>query len=194
MNDRRRQCRCVAMFGLVFALSLPASAVTVAGVAFPDQFATNRETLTLNGAGVRVFFGFVRGYASALYVRSPSRSIDAILDQPNPKVIRTAYLHAAGLGQLRQEFANVHDHYCARNICPPANEASYHQMVATLMPVNRGDTSTFIVTDTGVEVMRDDKSVLTIANPAYGRAFLAAAIGPTSPTPGYRAGLLGQPD
>ena len=179
-------------FAIAFALApLAARAVTAGGATFPDTYPAVGETLRVNGAGVRVFFGIVNGYASALYVRSPGHAADAVIGQPGPKVLFTEYLHAAGVGQLRQEFANVHDHYCAKVACLPANEVSYHQMVASLGPVTKGETSTYIITDAGVQVLRDNKPFMTIANPTYGPAFLAAAIGATSPTPGYRAGVLG---
>ncbi len=168
-----------------------ARALTAGGVTFPDTYAVAGETLHLNGAGVRVFFGLVDGYASALYVRSPARSAEAIAAEPGPKILVTEYLHAAGVGQLRREFANVHDHYCARIACTQANEATYARMVASLAPVAKGETSTYIVTDAGLQVLRDGKPLMTLDDPTYGAAFLQAAIGPTSPTPGYRAGVLG---
>ena len=135
----------LAISGLI-ATPLAARAVTAGGVAFPDTFPVAGDTLHLNGAGVRVFFAIVDGYVSALYVKSPSHSANDILDGPNPKVLYTEYLHDAGVGQLKREFANVHDHYCAKNVCPAANEASYHQTVAALTPVTKGETSTYIIT------------------------------------------------
>ncbi len=184
----------LALAALLAATPLAAHAVTVAGIPFPDTLAAAGGTLHLNGAGVRVFFGFVNGYASALYVTTPSHAADTVLGEPNPKILRTEFLHAAGVGQLKREFANVHGHFCAANPCPPANEAAYHQMVDALTPVTKGETATYIVTDTGLQVLSNDKPVMTIANPTYARNFLAAIIGSTSPTPGYRAGLLGKLD
>ena len=180
-----------AITATLLLAATPASAVTISGTQFPDQMTVGTTPLALNGAAVRIFFGFVHGYASALYVRTPAHTDGAILGEPGPKVLMTKYLHNASAGQMRREFANVHDPYCAKHACSPANEASYRQMVASLTPVKEGETSTFIITDTGLQVMRDERPVLTINNPAYGGPFLDAAIGPTSPAPGYRAGLLG---
>lgn len=180
---------CLLASPAAFAVS---SAATAGGVSFPETFPAGGQTLKLNGAGVRVFFAIVKGYASALYVQQPTHDPAALLGEPDPKVLFTEFLHAASVAQLRREFANVHDHYCAKNPCPPANEASYQAMLAHLTPVSRGETATYIITGAGVEVLRDDKPVFTVDNPDYGRAFLAALVGTTSPTPGYRAGLLGK--
>ena len=169
-------------------------AVTIGGTTFPDSVTLAGQTLRLNGAGVRVFFAIVNGYASALYVRSPTRSSADLLAEANPKILMTRFLHAASVDQLRREFANVHDRYCARNACTPAGEDDYRRMVANLSPVTKNETATYVMTDTGFEVMRDDKPVLTISDPGYGRVFLAAIVGATSPTPGYRNGLLGSTD
>jgi hypothetical protein len=187
-NNRTLACALAAGFSLA---PLAANAVTAGGATFPDTYPVDGETLHVNGAGVRVFFGIVNGYASALYVRTPAHTADAVINQPGPKVLYTQYLHDAGLGQLRGEFANVHDHYCAKVTCTPANEASYNKMVASLSPISKGETSTYIITDTSFQILRDNKPVMTLDNPTYGASFLQAAIGPTSPTPGYRAGVLG---
>ena len=171
------------------ATDVPAQA---AGVAFPATYPAAGQTLQLNGTGVRVFFAVVKGYASALYVSQPTHDAAALLGEPDPKVLFTHFLHNASVAQLRREFSNIHDHYCARNACTPVNEASYQSMLAHLAPVARGDTEAYIVTGAGLQVMHDDKPAFTIDNPAYGHIFLAALLGATSPTPGYRAGLLGK--
>lgn len=184
----------VCFISMLATATSAAQAVTVGGATFPDSVTVAGDTLKLNGAGVRVFFAIVNGYASALYVRSPSKLAADVLAEPNPKMLVTRFLHAASVAQLRREFANVHDHYCARNACTRVGEDDYHRMIATLGPVTKDETATYIITDAGFQVLRDDKPVITINDPGYGRVFLEAIVGATSPTPGYRRGLLGAVD
>ncbi len=192
MSPRVAAAAALALLGACALSATPARALTAGGVAFPDTYPTAGQTLRLNGAGVRVFFALVNGYASALYVETPAHDAAALLAEPGPKVVVTEFLHAADVGQLKREFANVHDHYCARNPCPPGNEASYREMVGHLAPVTRGETATYVITGKGVDVLRNHEPAFSIDNPAYGPSFLAALIGATSPAPGYRAGLLGK--
>ena len=181
----------LAAVPLAAAPAVAAAAVTVGGASFPPSVEAAGHTLVLNGAGLRVFFLVVDGYATGLYVPSPAHDAGAVIAEPGPKEIRTVFLHAASADQLRSELGRIHDAYCAHTTCPVADEAAYHALSAHETPVRAGETEAFLLTDDGVSVSRDGAPVLTIADPHFGTALLASMLGASSPTPHYRRALLG---
>ncbi len=183
------------LFPLLAALLLaPVAAradVTVDGAVFPATLAAAGQTLALNGVGVRVFFHLVDGYATALYLRAPAHTADAVLAAPAPKAIVTRFLHDASLDQIRSETQAIHRRYCAHATCADTEQAAYTLFVAHLGAVHRGDTQLILLTATGVELRRNDQPVLTIPDPAFGSGLLSSLVGDASPTGGYRRGILG---
>lgn len=180
---------------VMLAVPLAAHATVKAGDAvFPDTFPAEGQTLRINGAGVRVFFHIVDGYATALYVAQPAHTPEAVIDGPNPKVIYTEFLHSASLSQIRSEYNDIHESYCAHETCNPTDEASYKEFVAHLQPAASGQTQTILITDRGVTVSRNNQPVVTIDNPSFGKDLVRSLVGPASPTAAYRNGLLGVPN
>ena len=177
---------------LFLLLPLAARAdVTVDGAVFPATLAAGGQTLALNGVGVRVFFHLVDGYATALYLRSPAHTADAVLDAPDPKAIVTHFLHDASLDQIHSETQAIHRRYCAHATCADAEQAAYALFVSHLGAVHRGDTQLILLTATGVELRHNDQLVVTIPDPAFGVGLLRSLVGDASPTGGYRRGVLG---
>ncbi len=163
----------------------------VGGFASPPTVAVDGTTLVENGAGLRVFFLVVRGYASALYVSHVAHDASAILAEPGPKEIRTVFLHAASAEQLRNELGRIHDAYCARDARDAVEQRDYAALVAHETPVRAGDSETFLVSDQGVSVTRNGAEAVAIPDPKFGAALLLSMLGPSAPTSRYRNGLLG---
>lgn len=73
---------------LLFAMCLhavPAWAVEIEGVDLPREIRLDSgESLQLNGAGIRKKF-FIKVYIGALYLGSPQREVQAVLDAPGAK-------------------------------------------------------------------------------------------------------------
>ena len=192
---RTRGPRLAALLLAVSMLGAPAHAAeampSVGGVSFPPTVAVDGTTLVENGAGLRVFFLVVRGYASALYVAHAAHDASAILAEPGPKEIRTVFLHAASAEQLRNELGRIHDAYCARAACDAVEQRDYAALVAHETPVRAGDRETFLVSDQGVSVTRNGAEAVAIPDPKFGAALLDSMLGPSAPTARYRNGLLG---
>lgn len=84
---------------LLLALALlvtcaPALAIEVAGIEVPGQITTaGGDKLTLNGAGIRSKF-FVKVYVGALYLPTPARDADSILQHDRPVDVHLHIVHS----------------------------------------------------------------------------------------------------
>ena len=181
----------VAMTAIV---CLVGAVAPVGGIAFPPSVAVDGRTLVLNGAGLRVFFLMVDGYASALYLPAPAHDLDAVLAEPGPKAVRTVFLHAASASQLRDELGRIHDGYCRRVSCDAADENAYRTLRDHETPVRPGDSETLLVAADGVTVSRNGTVIVRLADAHFGNALLGSMLGPSAPTSGYRSGMLGLAD
>jgi hypothetical protein len=173
-------------------VSATADARTVGGATFPDSMTVDGKTLVLSGAGKRVMFAIVDVYASALYLSQPATTVDAVLAEPDPKVLVTKYLHDASVAQTQQEYNLIYNRYCGANTCTPAGRASFEKVLAAVTASKVGQTTTYVLDNGTVTMSKDGQQVLTFHDPEYEHGMLASIVGPSSPTPGLRAGLLGQ--
>ena len=73
-------------------LSSHAFALDVAGVNVAPTVSSHQKTLTLNGAGVRKAYTFVKVYVGALYTEKKSVSTDELLKDPGDKLIRMTFV------------------------------------------------------------------------------------------------------
>ncbi|GAJ28217.1 chalcone isomerase family protein [Acidomonas methanolica] len=166
----------------------------VAGVVFPETLPVGGTVLKLNGVGVRVFFHLVNGYATGLYVVTPAHDAEAVMNEPNPKVIYTQFLHDASEHRIREEYDAIHARYCKVNACGEKNEAAYATFMAHQTAAEGGTSQTILITDQGVSVQRGGKEIVHIDNPDFGKALVASLVGPAAPTESYRNGILGVED
>ena len=81
------------LFAVVMAvvLALPATAKDVSGVKFPDTVTVEGKELKLNGAGLRKKLVF-NVYAAGLYVETPSKSAQQIIESDQTKRVRMSML------------------------------------------------------------------------------------------------------
>jgi hypothetical protein len=81
------------LFAVVMAvvLALPATAKEVSGVKFPDTVTVEGKELKLNGGGLRKKFVF-NVYAAGLYVESPSKSAQQVIESDQVKRVRLSML------------------------------------------------------------------------------------------------------
>ena len=76
----------------ILLLSSHAFALDVAGVNVAPTVSSQQKTLTLNGAGVRKAYTFVKVYVGALYTEKKSVSTDELLKDPGDKLIRMTFV------------------------------------------------------------------------------------------------------
>lgn len=177
--------------GLAIFVPSAMGAVTVGGAIFPVQFQLGQTTLKLNGVGLRAFYHLVDGYATALYVVTPSHDPQTVVDGPNPKVIYTRFLRDASLERVRDEYQAIHQRYCQDNPCDARNEASFKAFADHISDARKGDVELVVITDGGVSLQRGGKVLVSVDDPAFGKGLVRSLVGSASPTQGYRDGLLG---
>ena len=103
--------RCTLFGALVLAGPTAGTALArdVAGVKVPEAIAVEDTELKLNGAGLRWATMFkVKVYVSALYLATPSKDPNAIVQADEPKSVLTRFLRRMGkdkiIGAFRQGF------------------------------------------------------------------------------------------
>jgi hypothetical protein len=178
---------------LLFLLLLAPSfvwAVKVGETELPDMWALNEQTLVLNGAGIREYsFLRIPVYAAALYLPVRQQNEALILKSTAPRVVHMKMLRDA----TREDSAKAWDVYLAANCkspCVMSNEA--RQKFLKLIPDTRaGDTQTFVFREGELEILRNGKSLGTIADLAFANIVLASWIGEVPTTESLKKRLLG---
>ena len=141
--------------------------------------------------GCSCLLSSVDGYATGLYVVSPSRDEKALANGPNPKVLYTEFLHDASLERVKGEYESIHTHYCKLYACDAQNEASFAALTAHLAAAKRGEAQLILVTDQGVSIQRNGAVVASINDPNFGKGLVQSLLSEAAPTDGFRQGLLG---
>ncbi len=163
-----------------------------AGVTLPDQATVEGRTLVLNGMGLRKATWLrVKVYVDGLYLEEKSLDADAILRPDRTKRIVLVFVRAVG----REDMLKAWDESFRKN----AGEdfAALEARIATFhgwMPdrVAKGDTFTFTyLPGTGVLVTVRDETRRTISGADFARSLFSNWLGPETPSPALKAGLLG---
>ena len=176
---------------LALALS-PALAREAFGVSFPETMTLLGRTLTLNGVGLRTLTIFhVRAYAAGLYVEHPTHDADAILRDPGPKVVFIRFLHDGSKERVEDAFRNGARRTCGDAGCPPEETAQLERLIQAFPLVNAGDTATYKLSKNGVDLLFNDKPLMTIPSTAVAQRILLSFVGPNPPSEDLRAGMLG---
>ena len=169
-----------------------AQARTLGGVTLPDSYPVAGRTLTLNGMGVRNFsFLGIRIYVAGLYLTQPNHDAKAILASPEPKVGLLQLLHAGSKAEVEKEYREGERLNCGDGGCPPTDQTDFERMVAAAPAVAVGDTSTYVFTETGFQVLSNNKVIGVYANKDLAFRMLSGFIGARPPTPELRNGLHG---
>ena len=182
-------CAALLTAGLVTGAAV---ARTPNGVSFPPSKTVDGATLALNGTGTRTVSYFLDAYASALYLRMPAHTVQAVLAEPGPKMLITKYLHDATVAQTDTEYKAIYNKFCSSNPCSHQSYASFQRVLDAVTPIHVGDSSSYVIDNGTLTISRNDRTVLTLRDPEYARGFLAAITGPSAPTAEYADGLLGK--
>jgi Chalcone isomerase-like len=173
-----------------------ASAVKVGNVELPDTWLHEKETLVLNGAGMREY-GFLRiaVYAGALYLPKRETNANAVLEAMTPRVIHMKMLRNVS----REDSVKAWTHYLEANCTLPCVKDSEPfkaslQIFERLVPdTQAGDTQTFVFKNGTAEWLRNGITLGDIRDVNFTRAWLASWIGSVPTTKNLRGALLGTP-
>ena len=175
-------------------LAAQASAATIEGVSFPERFPINGQTLVLNGVGLRTVTIFhVKIYVAGLYLPRQSHSQQEILAMRGDKVIVMRFIHAGSKQDVERQYRKGEQENCGNGECDPADAPDFEKLIAAAPAVEPGDTFTYVVSDTGLQLYVNNKLVIEIGNKDLGYRILAGFIGDHPPSPELRQALLGLP-
>jgi Chalcone isomerase-like len=182
-----------AFFLAVSLLAHDANAKTVAGYTFPDTIQIDGKTLVLNGMGLRTLTILsIRVYVAGLYVEHPSQDARAIESAPGIKVILLQYLRSGSKEQVEHEFRAGEQTNCGAGQCPQSDEPDFERLIKLSPAVQAGDTTTYIIRRSGLQVLFNNRLLATFSNPDLAFRILDGFIGARPPSESLRAALLGR--
>lgn len=171
-------------------LSSQALALEVAGVDVAPTVSVHRKTLTLNGAGVRKAYTFVKVYVGALYTEKKSVSTDALLKDPGDKLIRMTFvMKKVGKEKIVDAFSEGFSKNSPAVAGTPDAKVFLSWFTSDFMA---GDTvDVFLAADGTVSATQNGKTLGTMRNPALARAVLLIWFGDKPADGGLKRGMLG---
>jgi Chalcone isomerase-like len=172
-----------------------AAAATLEGATLPDTYPVNGQSLVLNGIGLRTLTIFnIHAYIAGLYLPRPNHDAQQILASPGPKVLVLKFVHAASKERIEKQYRAGEAENCGNDGCDQSDKADFERLVAAAPAVNPGDSSTYIFTDKGVQVLANDRVIGDFADRDLAYHLLAGFIGDHPPSRSLRSGLLGLPN
>lgn len=170
---------------------LGAGAVTVEGVPFPSEIQVQKETLRLNGAGVRTATIFkARVYAAGLYLKERAQNEKTVLDAPYPKVIEMTFFRAIDGKDIRAAWDDSFRENC--EVDCDADRASLEKLKTLMTDVKEGDRMTYTFLDGKVLVDVNGAKRGEVLSKHFPRNLLATWVGKNPPTEALKQGLLGE--
>ena len=172
-----------------------AAAASLGGMTLPDTYKVGGQTLVLNGIGIRTLTIFnVRAYVAGLYLPQRSHDGPQILASNGPKVIILKFIRSASKERVEKQYREGEANNCGQGGCDRADQTDFERLVAAAPAVNAGDTSTYIFTSKGVQVLANDRVIGDFANRDLAFHLLAGFIGDHPPSQDLRRQLLGLPE
>lgn len=176
------------LVGLIFVC--PVYAVQVDGMEFPDTFSYQGQTLTVNGAGSRLYsFLKVKVYSAALYLPVKNSNPDQILASKLPRVIHLQMR----VDTERDDAIKAWKYYLKSNcnLACKSNPQAEAQFLDAQASLKEGDIETYFFTTQGLSIKRNGQDVLNIGDADFANLVLAGWLGKEPTTEALKAKLLG---
>jgi len=171
-------------------LSSQAFALEVAGVNVAPTVSVGQKTLSLNGAGIRKAYVFVKVYVGSLYTERKVTTPAQLLADPGDKLIRMSFVMKKVekekiVGAFSEGFSNN-----SPAVSGTADAKAFLSWFTS--DFMEGDTVDVSVTADGtVSAMHNGKALGTVRNPALARAILLLWFGEKPADEGLKKGMLG---
>jgi hypothetical protein len=176
------------VFLLASTLSLAAG--TLNGVTMPDTIQVRGIPLVLNGMGLRTRIGF-KIYVAGLYLQQKSSDPDAIVKSDAPKRIVLQFTHDASKSQMTEAFSHGFD--TGEPGARAALQPEVDRFLAQLDGVHSGDQMVFTyLPGAGTVFLMNGGEKLSISGLPFAQLLFSIWLGPGSPVPEVKKGLLGQ--
>ncbi|MBW2514960.1 MAG: chalcone isomerase family protein [Deltaproteobacteria bacterium] len=125
-----------AIWVIIFLLAASVHGAEIEDVSFEDSVEVNGTRITLRGAGLFRYMGFIKAYVGALYMLEDTPSEKVLSD--TPKRLEIEYFHPI----KAKDFGSASKKIMARNVEPEAFEKLKHrleQLNALYQDVQPGD-------------------------------------------------------
>jgi len=171
-------------------LSSHAFALDVSGVNVAPTVSSHQKTLTLNGAGVRKAYTFVKVYVGALYTEKKSVSTDELLKDPGDKLIRMTFvMKKVEKEKIVDAFSEGFSKNSPAVAGTPEAKAFLSWFTADFVA---GDTVDIALSPDGtVAASHNGKALGTVRSPALAQGVLLIWFGEKPADAGLKKGMLG---
>ena len=172
-------------------LSSQAFALNVAGVNVAPTVSAGGKTLSLNGAGIRKAYVFVKVYVGALYTEKKSVSTDELLKDPGDKLIRMIFvMKKVEKEKIVKAFAEGFSKNSPAVAGTADAKAFLSWFTSDFMAGDTVDIS--LASDGTVSATQNGRTLGTMRSPALARAVLLIWFGENPADAGLKEGMLGR--
>lgn len=171
-------------------LSSEAFALDVAGVSVAPTVSSHQKTLTLNGAGIRKAYTFVKVYVGALYTEKKVTTPAQLLADPGEKLIRMTFVMKK---VEKEKIVAAFSEGLVSNSPGVARSAEAKTFLSWFTSdFVAGDTVDIALSPDGtVAVSHNGKALGTARSPALAQAVLLIWFGEKPADGGLKKGMLG---
>jgi Chalcone isomerase-like len=157
----------------------------------PEQWAHNKASLTLNGAGFREYGFFkIKVYAAGLYLVQKDSNAETILNSSQPRVIQVKTLRNVSKDDSIKAWKIYLEANCqAPCTIEPKALSSFYALIPESLA---GDQQTYIFGADTLEILRNGQSLGVIEQASFARTVLATWIGQQPSTEPLKRALLGK--
>jgi hypothetical protein len=171
-------------------MAQPTYAAVIEGIEFAEKLSPfHGKTLELNGTGLRTATFFqVRVYAAGLYLTQKSPDSATILKSSEPKVLRMVFLRDVDGKDIAKAWDDSFPKNCKKDC--ETFQPLIAKLKASTPSVKKGDSMVYRFTQDEVELLLNDKPIVSLKSPGFPNTLLSTWIGEHPPTEALRDGLL----
>lgn len=186
----RNIARLASILVCAFSLAGPVRAAEKNGVIMFDEIKIDETPLKLNGMGLRLATVFkVKVYVAGLYLETPSKDANAILDSAQVKVVDLEFLRDVGAGSVRDSWKEGFRKGCGSQ-CESLGP-TIDTFVSLMTDMKKGDHMRFVFRKGGTELSIKNVMRGRVDGAAFSKIMLGIWIGKEPPNPEIKQGMLG---
>ncbi len=167
----------VAVLLVLSVVALPAAAREIGGKTLPEEITVGKDTLYLNGAGIRVKW-FMNIYAIGLYMKNKTQDPKMVINADEPMALKIIVI--SGLMNDQKLIANYEEGYenFTNGNMAPLNERKEQFLEAHKGDVNSNDVHEYhYVPSEGLNYYKNGKFTINIKGLDYKKAHFGIWLG-----------------